>query len=143
MTHFLKFLIVLLFVTSCKSLPNKVSVTETEIRYEAHTRGFFLELILQNKTMERFDHFDKLKSTTKLLSSKQWNELLYLVKEIDLPQIPITDAPSKLRHTDAAAFARLTVITEKDSFKTKYFDHHNPPSLVKPIVEKILSLQEY
>ena len=141
MIHFLKFLILSLIFTSCKSLTANIPVATIEIKYEAHTRGFFLELIAKNKALEHFDHFERLKSTTKILNARQWNELMSLVNEIEQKKISKVEAPSNLRHTDAAAFARLTLIFEKDTFSSKYFDHKNPPKLIRPIVEKILSLQ--
>ncbi|MDW5289954.1 hypothetical protein [Formosa sp. PL04] len=109
------------------------------IGYSAITRGSFLEIKIEDQKIlvikEQYGP-DKIRN----LSKKEWDILLNKIDAVDLDTLSTLEAPSALRHTDGAASARLQIIEDDLKYSTPEFDHKNPNSEIKPLVEYILSL---
>ena len=121
---------------------NTSQQSEITISYKAHTRGFFQELILKQNNLTEFNEYDKLNAISNDLDTKDWEECLWLLKAINLKELPNLKSPTNYRQYDAAPFAKLTVIRKGDTIQSSSFDHKYPPAELKPLVEHILSLQE-
>tara|TARA_R110002051_G_scaffold151584_2_gene224170 strand:+ start:1594 stop:1986 length:393 start_codon:yes stop_codon:yes gene_type:complete len=111
------------------------------INYTASTRGFYLNIEIneENITVERSREGDK--SIGKSLSDEKWQHLIALISEFDVRKLDTMVAPSKKSEVDAAAMANLEVETENHLYSCS-FDHGNPPEPLKRLMEYMLTLSE-
>ncbi len=115
---------------------------ELKLIYQAHTRGFFEEISITEKSVILFKDYEKLKPITGTISAKEWKICIDLVEAIDLKSISQLTAPSNLRKTDRVPFAHLSIIKNGDTIKSSDFDHKSPPKELKELVDLILSIKE-
>lgn len=128
--------------TTLNSEQSKAMQDTTTITYEATTRGFY-EIIWISKdsislTNDR-NHKEKVSIPT---PKNDWEELMNLLENIDLPTLPNLEAPTAMRHHDGAPFATLMVTQNKQETKTENFDHGHPPKPIEALVNKVLSMKE-
>jgi len=138
-----------LIVLACNSAktPNDNSLKELgqhelTVIYQAHTRGFFEEISITEKSVILFKDYEKLKPITGTISAKEWKICIDLVEAIDLKSISQLTAPSNLRQSDRVPFAHVSIIKKGDTIKSSDFDHKNPPKELKELVELIISIKE-
>jgi heat shock protein HslJ len=115
---------------------------ELKLIYQAHTRGFFEEVSVTEKSIVFIKNRKRTKPINGSITFKEWKACIDLVDTIDLKSISQLTAPSDLRKTDRVAYAQLTVIRKGDTLKSSDFDHKNPPKELKELVDHILSLKE-
>ena len=145
----MKLLFSLLFLAvfsgECDQKHSNAVNQEQKIRgiiYEANTRGFY-ERVWIIKDSVSFSSDRELKDVlVSTCAAKDWDTLVNLVKGINLKELPELEAPTKRHQFDGAAMATLTVELGNESFKTKVFDHGNPPEAISPLVNKVLSMKE-
>jgi len=111
------------------------------LEYTANSRGSHILV----RITEKFINY-KLNRNDELLAipntKENWSELMTLMANIDLKQIPNLDPPSQAHQYDGAAHANFSVHQTKElkPLKTPTFDAGNPPKAIASIVEKMLSL---
>ncbi|MCK8480291.1 hypothetical protein [Psychroserpens algicola] len=126
-------------VTALQS--KKTSQIDTKITYQASTRGFFLKIWIEGDLI-MVSKDNSLKSfETYPFPSEQKEAFLNLLSAIDKTELTTLETPSTTFQHDAAAMAWLEISDEEGSYRTKVFDHGNPPESIKEIVEKIQSLK--
>jgi len=115
---------------------------DTKISYEATTRGFYEKIWVANDsitvTSDR-DHKALLRYAT---PEKDWNELMSLLKDVNIKEMPNLESPTKMRHHDGAAHAILTVGKGESEIQSNGFDHGHPPKAIEAVVNKVLSMKE-
>lgn len=120
----------------------KIMQDTTTISYEETTRGFYVKIWISKDsvfiTNDR-NHKEKVSIPT---PKKEWNELMSLLEEIDIQNLPNLEAPTSMRHYDGARFAKLTVTQNRQEINTESFDHGHPPKPIEPLVNKVLSMME-
>ena len=121
--------------------PSEIDIVQSEVRieYTAITRSMFLKITIENQEIrvqkEQYSP-DKIKA----ISDSEWDILMDQLDGVDLNTLSSLEAPSMKRTYDGAAAARLE-ITEADlKYSTSEFDHNNPNTKIKSLVEFILSL---
>ncbi|UKM65821.1 hypothetical protein GSB9_02392 [Flavobacteriaceae bacterium GSB9] len=111
------------------------------IEYSAQSRGTFKEIKINKKIISVI----KVRGGSPIIkpcNHRVWETLTNLLKYIDIKTISNLKAPSKKFEFDAAAIAHLTIRINDASFKTKSFDHGNPPKEIADLVKEILSIAE-
>ena len=118
---------------------------ELKLIYQAHTRGFFEEVSITEKSMvSSLETIARGLNPVNRLQSllKNGKLCIDLVDTIDLKSMSQLTAPSNLRKTDRVPFAYLAIIKKGDTLKSSDFDHKNPPKELKELVDLILSIKE-
>ncbi|WP_250433353.1 META domain-containing protein [Hanstruepera flava] len=127
---------------------NKTAITalvkeyDIIITYQAATRGFFEKIWINQRSINFSNDYNLNISQQVNCPSKEWDELIKLVKEIDISTLPDLEAPSKTNQYDAAAGATLEIGLQGNVYKTAVFDHGNPPKSIEQIVNKVLSMKK-
>ncbi|HLT33300.1 MAG TPA: hypothetical protein VKZ98_05875 [Aquaticitalea sp.] len=114
----------------------------TIISYEENTRGFYERIwITRDSITVTGDrkHIEKISVPT---PQKEWNELMTLLKEVNIKELPNLKAPTSMRHYDGARFTTLFVTQNKVETATESFDHGHPPNAIENLVNKVLSMRK-
>ncbi len=80
--------------------------------------------------------------TTKDVPKKDWDELMFLLKTVDISALKTLKPSSKKFQFDGAPMARLTLNVKEQELSTPIFDHGSPPKTTADIVNKVLTLKE-
>jgi hypothetical protein len=115
---------------------------DTKVSYEASTRGFYEKIWVGRDsitvTSDR-DHKINMRYPT---SEKDWDELMTLLKDVNIKEMPNLESPTKMRLYDGAAHASLTVGKAESEIRSNSFDHGHPPKAIEAVVNKVLSIKE-
>ena len=122
---------------SCDKQLNE-EMKKSTIEYQALSRGYFLNITIQDEKLSIIDKRDG-KSRDYKLTKRDWKELADLYKFVKVEKIPTYKAPTEKRFYDGAAIANLKVIYKDKTYETSAFDHGYPPAEIKKIVDKINS----
>lgn len=130
--------------TQCatKKINNSENTSKKEVVfvYIHHTRGFYKEYHITEENVKTYLDYQKKEFTEKEMTPMDWAKCLELLTKIDLVGFEKFEAPSDLRFGDAAQYAELTLIINNTTFKSRGFDHGNPPKEIKPLVNHLLYL---
>lgn len=125
-----------LLVVATKEVQTKLS-----FEYGASSRGYFKHIKIDNKQIS----VSSKRGNDVLLkncSESDWNKLIRAIENIEIKHIENLDPPSKNHQFDGAPMARLTITKNGTVYKTKGFDHGNPPMAIVSLVKEILSIAE-
>ena len=111
------------------------------VSYTAVTRGFSLSILVENDIVTyRVKKGQDLKS--RLCTQKELAAIYDSVKAINLADLGLLVPPSVKHQSDAALGAALKITYKTEEFKTKTFDHGNPPKEIEALVSVLLTLTE-
>jgi hypothetical protein len=110
----------------------------TAIDYQALSRGYFLNITIQDDKLSIIDKRDAKPREYKL-TKNDWKELANLYKFVKVEKLPTFKAPTEKRFYDGAAIATLRITYEGKTYETEAFDHGNPPLEIQKFVDKIVS----
>ena len=130
-------LLFLIITFGCSSA--QVSTTNILIKYEAYTRGSFIEITTVLNTIS-LNSNEGLKEFE--LSKKQKEEILKNLNEVDLINLKNFTPPSTKSYADAALQATLSISNNGETYKTQTFDHGNPPKELKPLIDFLFKIVE-
>ena len=122
---------------SCDSQLNN-EMKNTAIDYQALSRGYFLNITIQDDKLSIIDKRDAKPREYKL-TKNDWKELANLYKFVKVEKLPTFKAPTEKRFYDGAAIATLRITYEGKTYETEAFDHGNPPLEIQKFVDKIVS----
>lgn len=112
-----------------------------EYRYESTTMmGKTTYTITQDSVVMNFNGRGEPRRTARKTESNEWSSLNKALGELDLAAIKDMEAPSNLRATDAAPFAKLYVKTAKEEFASKTFDGYKPHESLQPLMDAIKAI---
>jgi len=74
--------------------------------------------------------------------SAEWPDLLKLLSEVKLKDIPTYEAPTNKRATDAAPFGTLFVHTKDSVYKSQTFDGYDSHDALQPVMDHIKKMAE-
>lgn len=114
----------------------------TKIWYEATTRGFYEKIWVTQDSITVTNDRNHMTSMNYPTPAEDWNELMTLLKNVDVASMPDLEAPTTLRHHDGAAFATLAVFQNETETQSNSFDHGHPPKAIEAVVNKVLSMKE-
>lgn len=112
------------------------------VTYQAATRGFFEKIWVNQKSINFSNDYNLTVNHKSDCDEKDWNELINLIKKIDVTSLPNLEPPSKTNQYDAAPAATLEIGLQGKIYKTAVFDHGNPPKSIEDIVNKVLSMKK-
>src|SRR5690606_3316541 len=84
---------------------------------------------------------DLIKTESFNYPESDWQELMTLLNEIDVKNLPNLEAPTKKHQYDGAAMTTLKVTMDEEEFETPIFDNGIPPKDIEAIVNKLLSIK--
>lgn len=112
------------------------------LTYTASTRGYYFQVLIEPTAVSVLSDRDGNNTQKFLLEEEDWQELKRLLKTISLKELNKLVVPSEGRAIDRAAIASLKVKLSREEFESLPFDHGNPPTAIKEIIDKILQLSE-
>lgn len=114
---------------------------ESTIEYQATSRGFYLNINIQDEKLTMTKQRDG-ESKVYELSNQDWKDLANLYKKVELKKLSTYKDPTQKRFYDGAAIANLRVVYEGKTYETVGFDHGNPPVEIQEFINKIVSFSE-
>ena len=112
-----------------------------KLTYTAQSRGVNQVITIQNQdiTVESGRGKDATVAIARI-SQGDWNDLTRQFDTIELEKMETYADPSQERFHDGAAIANFTVEYKGKTYRSKDFDHGNPPKELKSLIDKIVSL---
>lgn len=107
------------------------------IEYKAVTRGSQISL-KANSDEIIYTSYDK--NLELKISKNQWNEIIEFVLDIDLEFMKKLAPPSTESHTDRAMIGSLSIRKNGKYYESSTFDHGNPPSELKKLIDTLFEL---
>jgi len=119
----------------------KVQNNIKSVEYSATSRGTNFNIKVNSKTIELRESIDS-KTKKMAITQDNWKEITAMVSKIDIKNIQNIKAPSTAHQYDGAALANLTVKTNDTMYSSVTFDHGNPPTEFKAVVDKLISISK-
>ena len=144
MKMYLGFLILVLVSNECNQSSQNIDYSQTGVvvTYEASARRFYEKIWITQDSISYANDRTLNNIAVSNCSKEDWDALSELLNKIDIKTLPSLEPTSHRNQVDAAAMATLTVELNKESYKTKVFDHGNPPKAISELVNKVLSMKE-
>lgn len=119
------------------------NINHLRIEYSKISRGFYEKIevskdLLVIKVERKDSRIDSFEITT-----KKWNKILVLVNKMDLKILSNLKAPSNKRFYDGAAIAQLKIKFKDTIYQSSNFDHGNPPSYIKELIDSVLEMKNF
>ena len=120
--------------------------TQKIVSYEylAGTRGYNLSIKVDKNNIEVVSDDKRSENGPEVriseTSPELWKALQNGSKEIKLNKISELESPTQKRKTDAAMFAKLNLATIDTNYRSAGFDHGQPPSMLKTVVDSLVGL---
>ncbi len=109
-----------------------------KIEFTSTTRGSQeLITVSRNKIVRQKTGIENNTKTIKI-SPKQWQQLRYVVQQIDLKKIGELPAPSNASHHDGAKSSNFVIKAHRKTYQSSTFDNYDSPDALKPLMNKIL-----
>ena len=136
---FLAFVLIMFSANDCSN-PEAASIES--FSYETFTRGSTtMYTVTPDQIKVKSTGVNALENIVNI-NETEWNAILETASNIDVSKMSQLKSPTDSRASDAALHAILSVRKNDTIYKTNSFDHGNPPTEVKPLVEAILRLAE-
>jgi len=136
-------LVVFISITMLKACSQETNEQDLKaLTYTASTRGYYSQVIVEPTTVYVQSDREGINIRKIALATGDWQELKELLKAVSLKQLNKLDAPSEGRIVDRVAIASLKVKLSGEEYESLPFDHGNPPTSIKDIIDKILQLSE-
>ena len=139
------FLFILLVSNECHqkdSSKTNLAQDDISISYEATTRGFYEKTTVTKDSIMFTNDRSLKKISVSKCNAEDWNELLTLLKDVEVKSLSQLEAPSTKHQVDAAALATFSVKINDETYETNVFDHGFPPKPISVLVNKVLSMKE-
>ena len=132
MKKILSLAVIGLLMTAC------IESSVEKVEYRSTTMmGKTMVTITEDSVVTEFtgrgEPFRNVRST----GAAEWPDLLKLLSEIELKDIPTYEAPTNKRGTDAAPFGTLFVHTKDSVYKSKTFDGYDSHDALQPVMDHI------
>jgi hypothetical protein len=123
---------------SAQVQPKKIGLQKIE--FLSVTRGYQESItVKKNKVTLKKSGIETLEKDFKI-KPKDFQQLRYIVQQIDLKKINTLVAPSDNSKTDAAHQSHFTFYTHKGKYDSSVFDNYNSPKELQPLMQKIKNL---
>ena len=136
---------IFLFSNECHQKDSKKSIPfqdEISFTYEATSRGFYEMTEITKDSILFSNDRDLEEVEVSKCNTKDWSELIQLLKEIDVKSLSQLESPTNKHQVDAAAIATFSVKINDETYETNVFDHGYPPKPISSLVNKVLSMKE-
>jgi hypothetical protein len=125
------FILLILTARGCKD--ESPDLSQATLKYSAHSRGFYRDVIVEKKMVTIAGHNGADKRTEKIDDTK-WKEFQKAFAELDPQTMDGLKAPSAARLYDGAAIAKLEVVYQGKTYESIDFDHGTPPAEIERMV---------
>jgi len=144
MKLFFGLLVLALVSNECKQTSQQSNLSQEGliITYEASARRFYEKTWITKDSISYSTDRSLKEIAVSKCNNEDWDELVTLLNAVSIKTLPQLEPPSSRNQVDAAAMATLTVEINNESYKTKVFDHRNPPKDISELVNKVLSMKE-
>lgn len=112
------------------------------VLYQEVSRGFYKEITVNPKQISKTTLRNDPQKPTLLYSKENWQKISNYCEAIQVQEIASLKAPSEKRAFDGAAHASVHITVTDSTYHSATFDAGNPPAVLKPLVNQILSLAE-
>ncbi|MDY8135286.1 DUF4377 domain-containing protein [Aquimarina sp. 2201CG5-10] len=112
------------------------------ISYQALSRDSFLYIEVDENNIKKTSDRDLKNFQSIKCSEKDWNTILSLIKQVNIKEIHQLKAPSQKRLFDGAPHGLLKITLDNKTYPSNGFDHGNPPQIITPLINHILTLSE-
>lgn len=129
-----------LLVLMNKKIAEKMSVLQADnyvIKYNIGTRGYNREWTYDGKAIQVKQSRPEQKENTITISEKDQKSIYKLLEGLDLEKLETLEAPSTKHQFDGAKVANLSFTIGDRTYSVPPFDHGNPNSYIKNLVEKL------
>ena len=133
-------LILPFFFLNCATKSTQ-KMQESNITYEAVTRGSYMKAEIQGNKMTVVRDRNS-EPVACALSENDLNELDKMFQDVNLKEMESYKAPTEKRFYDGAAIGTLNVSYQGQNYKTQAFDHGTPPLELEDFINKIVSFTE-
>ncbi len=116
----------------------------TSYEYLTGTRGYSLTIKVTKDTTTITERkgTGAPESENTVTSPELWKALKNGSKKIELKKISELESPTHRRETDAAMFSRIVFTTTYSTYKSSSFDHGQPPTMLKTVVDSLVNLKK-
>tara|TARA_B100000780_G_scaffold86578_1_gene59532 strand:+ start:2555 stop:2974 length:420 start_codon:yes stop_codon:yes gene_type:complete len=125
-----------LFFFSCSSAKEDASFQKIE--YNASTRGYSTQILIQEDTLQNFKNNKEISSL--ILTKKMKNTLNSFLEEIDVTILDQLKASSEKHQYDGAMYSTIEIVWNGKTYKTVGFDDDNPPKKLNPFLNYLHGL---
>lgn len=123
-----------------------VACVESEVEkveYQSTTMmGRTLVTITKDSVISEFNGRGEPWRKVRTTNAGEWTDLLSILAEVKLEDIPTYEAPTNKRATDAAPFGTLFVHTKDSVYKSKTFDGYDSHEALKPAMDHIKKMAD-
>jgi len=146
MKKILSLIVLTVIVATGCSTAKKQALNEDDnaisFTYSAVTRGSNNEVVIKDGTVETLQSRLSDKPVTRKLTDAEWAALkeVYNKKTVKDANLQDIVPPSKKHQFDGALGATLQITHNDIVYSSSTFDHGNPPSEIKELVNKIIEL---
>jgi hypothetical protein len=138
----------LAMATGCSSAKEKTPQVPLQqqdenilFEYTAITRGAYNKIVVSSYDIITLKDRDKKDVVSNKITPEQWKALAGAYKNIkNVAGINELEVPSQKHQFDGAKAAILTITVGEKFYQSSTFDHGNPPSEIKPLVDEIIEL---
>jgi hypothetical protein len=131
-------LFLIIFVGNSCASQKTTNRNTAVIEYEVHSRGLYQKILVKDQTVWVSKSRDEKPVAVKIPDAA-WKELISELKKMNLDSIPNLKAPTQKRFYDGAAIANLKITYNGKTYEAPSFDHGEPHSKIKKIVNKLRS----
>ncbi|WOD44754.1 hypothetical protein [Hwangdonia lutea] len=137
----MKYLFLLLLLVDSGCTNSKINQDAIALEYTTQTRGAYNAIAINKKQVATVNKHGA-KPNIKICSETAWNQLIKILKTVNVENVPNLKAPSEDRFFDGAAIAHLKITYNGKIYKSQPFDHGNPPKQIAALVKEMLSISK-
>jgi heat shock protein HslJ len=127
-------------IKTSETIEKQTFVSQNEkysISYGISTRGFSKEWTYNGEKLNVHQIYPEESQKNLAVSEKDRLAIDKLFQELDLSKLETLEAPSTKHQFDGAKHASLTITSGNRTYSIPTFDHGNPPTYIKNLIEKI------
>ena len=137
MKTILIFISLLLSTNSCHNNITKNRQTAS-MDYEYYSRGSYHKVAINNQVVAIYDNRDAIKpNVEKKITDTNYALLINELEKLNFDAIATYNDPTQKRFYDGAPIAVLIIKHNNVDYKSKTFDHGDPPAELKKLVDTI------
>ncbi|MBT8282230.1 MAG: hypothetical protein KJO86_00710 [Muriicola sp.] len=112
------------------------------VRYSASTRGYYFEIVASSEYLMIKNDRNLKAYDRNPISQNDWNEIIDLLKKIDVYTLENIETETVKSSTDRAAMAELSIHYDQEEYNTNLFDEGSPPKAIESLINKLLVMAE-
>ncbi|MEC7264565.1 MAG: hypothetical protein VXW38_12560 [Bacteroidota bacterium] len=112
------------------------------VHYESYGRRSTFEFNIDSqKTKVKKTGLDAYEIEGKT-TEEDWNKIVALLSQIDIPSLEKIKSPSTLHASDRAPAGQLSIRVKGKTYSTQTFDDNNPPEGLVKLIDRIYDISD-